>query len=318
MLKADSSINMSSDHSITIYSDGSCLGNPGPGGWGAVVFTGTGEPVRLSGPEKQTTNNRMELMAAIKGLEATPAGSAVTLHSDSSYLVNTMTRNWKRRVNHDLWDRLDSLAQVRQVAWHWVRGHAGDRWNEEADRLAVSAMNVAANRNPGDKPDPPDLIKGDSLTHLDEHGRVTMVDVGGKPTTDREAVARGHVTVLPETLRLIQEGLMKKGDVLTIAQLAGIMGAKRTSELIPLCHPLPLNQVNVDLELDQANNRIEITATARTSAKTGVEMEALTAVSVAALTVYDMCKAVDRGMRIESVRLVKKTGGQSGDINLED
>ncbi len=145
-----------------------------------------------------------------------------------------------------------------------------------------------------------------------------MVDVGGKPVTDREAVARGHVSVLPETLRLIQEVLMKKGDVLTIAQLAGIMGAKRTSELIPLCHPLPLNQINVDLELDQANNRIAITATARTSGKTGVEMEALTAVSVAALTVYDMCKAVDRGMRIESVRLVKKTGGQSGDINLED
>ena len=309
---------MSSDHSITIYSDGSCLDNPGPGGWGAVVLAGTEEPVRLSGPEKQTTNNRMELMAAIQGLEATPAGSAVTLYSDSSYLVNTMTRNWKRRVNHDLWDRLDSLAQQREVVWHWVRGHAGNRWNEEADRLAGSAMNVAANGNPGENPDPPDLIKGDTLTHLDEQGRVAMVDVGGKPVTDREAVARGHVTVQPETLRLIREGLMKKGDVLTIAQLAGIMGAKKTSELIPLCHPLPLNQVNVDLELDQARNRIEITATARTSAKTGVEMEALTAVSVAALTVYDMCKSVDRGMRIESVRLVKKTGGQSGDINLED
>ncbi len=309
---------MASARLITIYTDGSCLTNPGPGGWGAVVLREQAEPLRLSGHEPDSTNNRMELTAAIKGLEAVTAGTSVALYSDSSYLVNTMTRNWKRRVNHDLWDRLDSLAQAREVVWHWVRGHAGDRWNEEADRLAVSAMKVAANGNPVENPDPPGLIKGDTLTHLDEQGRVAMVDVGGKPVTDREAVARGHVTVQPETLRLIQEGLMKKGDVLTIAQLAGIMGAKKTSELIPLCHPLPLNQVNVDLELDQANNRIEITATARTSAKTGVEMEALTAVSVAALTVYDMCKSVDRGMRIESVRLVKKTGGQSGDINLED
>ena len=122
----------------------------------------------------------------------------------------------------------------------------------------------------------------------------------------------------PETLRLIQEGLMKKGDVLTIAQLAGIMGAKQTSQLIPLCHPLPLNQIDVQLALDAEKSRVEITATARTSGKTGVEMEALTAVSVAALTIYDMCKAVDRGMHIEAIRLVRKRGGQSGDITLEE
>ena len=121
----------------------------------------------------------------------------------------------------------------------------------------------------------------------------------------------------PETLRLVREGLVKKGDVLNIAQLAGIMGAKRTAELIPLCHPLPLDQVNVELELDEANGRINIAATAKTSARTGVEMEALTAVSVAALTVYDMCKAADRGMRIEAVRLVRKSGGRSGEIVLE-
>ncbi len=157
-----------------------------------------------------------------------------------------------------------------------------------------------------------------SLTHLDEEGRARMVDVGWKPTTDREATAKGHVSVQPETLRLIKEGLMKKGDVLTIAQLAGIMGAKRTSDLVPLCHPLPLNQVQVELNLDEQQSRVEITATASTSAKTGVEMEALTAVSVAALTVYDMCKAVDRGMRIEAIRLVRKRGGQSGDFTLEE
>ena len=156
------------------------------------------------------------------------------------------------------------------------------------------------------------------LTHLDEQGNAKMVDVGDKDVTSREAVARGHVFIQPETLRLIKVGLMKKGDVLTIAQLAGIMGAKKTSELIPLCHPLPLDRVDVDLELDEVESRINITATAKTTARTGVEMEALTAVSVAALTLYDMCKSVDRGMRIEGIRLVKKSGGRSGDINLED
>ncbi len=157
-----------------------------------------------------------------------------------------------------------------------------------------------------------------SLTHLDEEGRARMVDVGEKPITDRQATAKGQVTIQPETARLIDEGLMKKGDVLTIAQLAGIMGAKRTSDLIPLCHPLPLNQVQVDLQVNEDKNWVEITATVSTSAKTGVEMEALTAVSVAALTVYDMCKSVDRGVRIEGIRLVRKRGGRSGDIDLEE
>ncbi|MCY4366951.1 MAG: cyclic pyranopterin monophosphate synthase MoaC [Chloroflexi bacterium] len=157
----------------------------------------------------------------------------------------------------------------------------------------------------------------DALTHLDDQGRAKMVDVGWKPVTDREAIARGSVRMLPETLRLIIEGQVKKGDVFTIAQLAGIMGAKRTSELIPLCHPLPLNKVDVELEADEANSSVNITATATTSGKTGVEMEALTAVSVAALSIYDMCKAVDRGMQIGSIRLVSKRGGQSGDITLE-
>ena len=159
---------------------------------------------------------------------------------------------------------------------------------------------------------------GNSLTHLDEQGRAKMVDVGWKPVTDREAVARGSVYMLPETLQLILQGLVKKGDVFTIAQLAGIMGAKRTAELIPLCHPLPLNKVDVELEPDETQSRVNITATASTSGKTGVEMEALTAVSVAALSVYDMCKAVDRGMQIGSIRLVRKRGGQSGDITLEE
>jgi cyclic pyranopterin phosphate synthase len=145
-----------------------------------------------------------------------------------------------------------------------------------------------------------------------------MVDVGAKAVTNREAVAQGYVSIQPETARLIKEGLMKKGDVLTVAQLAGIMGAKKTSELIPLCHPLPLDKVSVDLELDDEEHRINVTATASTSARTGVEMEALTAVSVAALTLYDMCKSVDRSIRIEGIRLVRKRGGQSGDIGFEE
>ncbi len=144
-----------------------------------------------------------------------------------------------------------------------------------------------------------------------------MVDVGSKPVTDRQATATGYLSVSPETVRLIQQGLNKKGDVLTVAQLAGIMGAKRTSDLIPLCHPLPLNRVEVQLELDPQQSRVNVTATVSTSAKTGVEMEALTAVSVAALTVYDMCKSADRGIRIEAVRLLRKSGGQSGDLTLD-
>ncbi len=298
---------------VDIYTDGACSGNPGPGGWGAVVFQEQGDPVRLSGPEPQTTNNRMEMTAAIKGLESTPAGASVAIYSDSAYLVNTMTRNWKRCANQDLWRQLDALAAQRRVSWHWVPSHVGDCWNEEADRLAVAAMKLAAGGNPG-----VETANSLSLTHLDQQGRARMVDVGEKPTTDREATARGYLSVQPETLKLIKDGLMKKGDVLTVAQLAGIMGAKRTSDLVPLCHPLPLDRVEVELELDEARNRVNITASASTSAKTGVEMEALTAVSVAALTVYDMCKSVDRSIRIEGIRLVRKRGGRSGDITVEE
>ena len=144
-----------------------------------------------------------------------------------------------------------------------------------------------------------------------------MVDVGSKPDTRREAVARGRVVMRRETLELIRANAFEKGDVLGVARIAGIMGAKNTSSLIPLCHPLPLNKVAVEFDLDKDDSAVEITATARTTGKTGVEMEALTAVSIAALTIYDMCKAVDRGMRIEAVRLARKTGGQSGDVVLE-
>jgi len=154
-------------------------------------------------------------------------------------------------------------------------------------------------------------MSGD-LTHFDAAGNAVMVDVGAKENTQRSATARGRVVVSPETLRLIEARGFKKGDVLGVAQLAGIMAAKKTHELVPLCHPLMLTGVKVELALDPAANAVEIEATVKLSGQTGVEMEALTAVSVAALTVYDMCKAVDRSMRIENVRLVRKEGGKSG------
>lgn len=149
------------------------------------------------------------------------------------------------------------------------------------------------------------------LTHIDAEGNARMVDVGAKPQTERLAVARGSVVMAPATLALIQSGQAAKGDVLAVAQLAGIMAAKRTADLIPLCHPLALTRVAVTLTAAPPD-RVEIEATVGLTGRTGVEMEALTAVSIAALTVYDMVKAVDRGMRIEGVRLVEKLGGASG------
>jgi len=151
------------------------------------------------------------------------------------------------------------------------------------------------------------------LSHIDDAGRARMVDVTAKDETVRVAVARGRVVMRPQTLKLLLAGEIAKGNVLTTAQVAGIMAAKKTHELIPMCHPLLLTGISVDLEPDEAAAAVEITATVRTTGKTGVEMEALTAVSVAGLTVYDMCKAVDKGMRLEAVRLISKTGGKSGD-----
>lgn len=173
------------------------------------------------------------------------------------------------------------------------------------------------------------------LTHVDESGRARMVDVGGKPDTHRVAVARGEVHMKPETVELVRQNALAKGDALSTARIAAILAAKRTAELIPLCHPLALTHIAVDFEFVEARHSeprrseeslgdtsgdlpgIEITATVETVGKTGVEMEALTAVSVAALTIYDMGKAVDRGMRITNVRLVEKRGGKSGEWSVE-
>lgn len=161
-------------------------------------------------------------------------------------------------------------------------------------------------------------MEAGKLTHLDEKGRVRMVDVSRKENSVREAVARGMIEMSPSTCRMIMEGKIEKGNVLTTAQLAGIMAAKRTGELIPLCHPISLTDVDIRFSVHADEGNIEIEALAKSVGKTGVEMEALIAVSVAALTIYDMAKAVERTMRIGEVRLVRKSGGKSGEIVLEE
>jgi len=152
----------------------------------------------------------------------------------------------------------------------------------------------------------------EDLTHFDPDGRARMVDVGDKPETNRRAVAMGHVVMQPATGKRILDGQIGKGDVLQVARLAGIMAAKKTADIIPLCHPLPLTAINIDLKISEDLTTVEIVAECKTSGKTGVEMEALTAVSVSALTVYDMAKAIDREMKIEGVKLLFKSGGKSG------
>src|SRR4030043_1712331 len=154
----------------------------------------------------------------------------------------------------------------------------------------------------------------EKFTHLDETGKARMVDVSNKEDTERIAIAQGEIVMRPETLEIIRNGTTKKGDVLTVAQVAGIMAAKRTSELIPLCHPLPISEIKVDLSLDRNLPGVQITSSVKAFAKTGVEMEALTATAIAALTVYDMLKAFEKTMHIQNIRLVRKTGGVSGDV----
>jgi cyclic pyranopterin phosphate synthase len=155
------------------------------------------------------------------------------------------------------------------------------------------------------------------FSHIDAEGKAAMVDVSDKPETDRVATAAGSVVMAPTTLKMIVDGSVKKGDVLSVARLAGIMATKRTAELIPLCHPLALNAIDVNLTCDKKRSAVDIVATCRTKGRTGVEMEAMTAVAVAALTVYDMCKAVDRAMRLTEIRLTHKSGGKSGTFEAE-
>jgi cyclic pyranopterin phosphate synthase len=296
---------------IEIYTDGACKGNPGPGGWGVVILENGRSGEHSGGPIPDTTNQRMEVQAAVEALSRVKPGSQVTLYSDSLYLVNTMTKGWKRRVNHDLWDKLDSLVAKLDVRFKWVKGHAGHPLQEQTDRLASTAAGL---RVSGGAPRPDEQPR---LSHLDEEGQARMVDISAKSDTERVAIVRGRVVMKPATLELIRSGKAAKGDVLSVARIAGVMGAKKTPDLIPLTHPLLITDVSVDFDLNDAESAVEITATVRTMGKTGVEMEAMTAVSISALTIYDMCKAVDRAIRIEGIRLVRKSGGKSGDLVLE-
>lgn len=221
---------------IHIYTDGACVGNPGPGGWAAIIVDG-GKRREIKGREENTTNNRMEILAAIKGLEQTPPGSQVTIHSDSQYLVRTMTENWKRSANLDLWHELDRLVGERNVDWVWIKGHNHHFENERANRLASETAGISE--------------KSPKPTHFDSEGKVRMVDVSEKPATERKAIAKGCIVMKPATLEMIKKGEMAKGDVLAVAQMAGIMAAKQTSHLIPLCHPLPITSVSVEFKLDE-------------------------------------------------------------------
>jgi len=296
---------------IEIYTDGACRGNPGPGGWGAVIVRDGQPETELSGHSPRTTNNRMEIQAVIEGLGAVPPGEPVCVVSDSEYVIKTQTRGWQKKANQDLWAELDRATQGRRIEWRWTQGHSGDPFNELADRLAVAASmppNGGSDVQPEGAP---------RLSHITETGEARMVDVGDKEITERVAVARATLVMKPETIKLIQSGGFEKGDVLGVARVAGVMAAKQTHGLIPLCHPIPLAQVTIDFDTTSREGELQLTAMARATWKTGVEMEALTAVTVSALTVYDMCKAVDRGMLIKDVRLVKKTGGKSGDWSAE-
>lgn len=292
--------------SYKLFTDGACKGNPGPGGWAAVIVDAVGSKTVLSGNEAHTTNNRMELIAAIRGLQSLPPHSKAVLTSDSSYLVNTMTAGWKRKINHDLWESLDKLTTTLDIQWEWVKGHSGHPENEEANDVAQSESNAISESS-----------INQALTHTDASGKASMVDVGSKGITTREATAKASIMMQPSTLALIEANELKKGDALGVARIAGIMGAKLTPQLIPLCHPIPIDQITVELALNHTNSSVDITGTGKTNSRTGIEMEVLVAVSTAALTVYDMAKAVDRAMTINSVRLVSKTGGKSGDFYSE-
>jgi cyclic pyranopterin phosphate synthase len=293
---------------IEIYTDGAYNPVLGQGGWGVVIVE-RGQKRVFSGVAKKTTSNRMEITAALEGVLKTKPGAEVVVYTDSQYLFGCMASGWQRRANRDLWGQLDEAVSKRKVRWEWIDQGARNAFHREAHDLAnsLASQDEAAQKK--------EVAR--ELTHIDAAGRPRMVDVSGKPDSEREAVAKGVVRMQPSTFQLIKRGGTVKGDVLSVAQLAGIMAAKQTSNLIPLCHPILIGDIRVEFSLDEAKSAVEITTTVKSVGKTGVEMEALTATAVAALAIYDMCKAVDRGMRLENIRLVKKSGGKSGTISLE-
>ncbi len=244
----------------------------------------------------------------------------MVVYTDSQYLFGCMAKGWQRRANRDLWERLDAAASQRKVYWQWVERNTKNPFHQEAHALATNLASQGESLRPVSSEKQKGKTKAlvvEELTHMDALGRPRMVDVTEKPDTQREAVARCLVRMKASTFDLLKKGNMPKGDVLAVAQLAGIMAAKQTPHIIPLCHPVLIGDVKVEFGLDEEASVVEITTTVRSTGKTGVEMEALTATAVSALTIYDMCKAVDRGIQIESIRLIRKSGGKSGIVNLE-
>ena len=302
-----------------IYADGAYNPVVRQGGWGAVVVE-DGQKRVFSGVVKKTTSNRMEITAALEGILRTPQGAEVVIYTDSQYVFGCMTRGWQRRANRDLWEQLDEAVSQRKVRWEWIERDTRNPYHKEAHALATNLASQGAVVRPvlsqKQKGEPKTPIM-EELTHIDVLGRPCMVDVTGKPDTQREAVARCLVRMKASTLERLKKGDVPKGDVLAVAQLAGIMAAKQTPHIIPLCHPVLIGDVKVEFSLDEENSTVEITTAVKSLGKTGVEMEALTAAAITALTIYDMCKAVDRGIQIENLRLVRKSGGKSGAITLE-
>ena len=304
---------------VEIYTDGAYNPVLDQGGWGAVIVEDSQKRV-FSGIVKKTTSNRMEITAALEGILHIPQDSEVVVYTDSQYLFGCMAKGWQKRANRDLWEKLDAAASQRRVRWQWIERDTKNPFHEEAHTLATNS----ASQGGRPRPVPSEKQKGkaealvaEGLTHIDALGRPRMVDVTEKSDTQREAVAKCLVRMKASTLALLKRGDIPKGDVLAVAQLAGIMAAKQTPNIIPLCHPILIGDIKVEFSLDEKASLVEITTTVKSTGKTGVEMEALTATAVSALTIYDMCKAVERGIQIESIRLIRKSGGKSGIVNLE-
>ena len=340
---------------IFVYTDGGSIGNPGPGAYGVVLHDGD-EVQELSRGYRRTTNNRMELMGVLAGLELAAqrdSNRAAVVVSDSRYVVDAVEKGWldrwatqgwktkKGRVkNVDLWERIRTSVDGRDVEFRWVKGHSGHPQNERCDELVGQASEAPFDELEVDtgyesesgasslteqtlfgKPDQDASASANppapELSHLDASGHASMVSVTEKSPTVRRAAAKCKVLMSEQTLSAIMAGKFAKGDVLSVARTAGIMAAKRTWELIPMCHQVPLGSVRVEINALEDGAGLAIEASAEAHAKTGVEMEALAAASIAALTVYDMCKSAERGIRITDIRLVSKTGGIHGDYSAD-
>lgn len=258
----------------------------------------------------------VELLAGYGSRRHSAAGSAMKWTKRTQEIFEVADR-LSRSSGHPTLDTEHLLLALLEIQGSAALGVLQTLGVERGMLYALLRSAMSGQSAPPAAPITQPLNPRPQLTHLDDQGQARMVDVGAKAETMREAIARGSVVMQPETLRLILDGAIPKGDVLATARIAGIMAAKKTSDLIPLCHPLMLSYANVTITPAVAEHTLHIEATVRVSGKTGVEMEALTAVSVAALTIYDMCKAVDRSMRMTDIRLAEKRGGKSGELVLE-